>query len=131
VFQLKNWKMEIIMDKKILIWFTIILFIIPIQYAQDKYSKIKMDDLLFVNNLYNKTISVSNKLNDLKYLGYNKKELKYKGSEPAWNLWIYYWNGIKLEAFEGNGSINYLEINGTDYTSSRGIKIGDNIKSVI
>jgi hypothetical protein len=131
VFKKKNWKMEKIMNKKIFIWFTIVLFIIPVQYAQSKYSKINMEDLLFVNNLNNKKIGVSNKLNELKYLGDNIKELKYKGSEPVWNLWTYYWNGIKLDAFEGNGSINYLEINGTNYKSSRGIKIGDNIKSVI
>jgi hypothetical protein len=99
--------------------------------AQEKYHKLKSTDLSFVEQTSKISIGISDKIENIMILGSASRKLKSEGSDPAWNIWRYSFKGLTVDAFEGNGSINFMEINNGDFLSSRGIKLGDSREKII
>ena len=115
-------------------WALVIISLVLLVFcgnAQEKKHKLKITDLSFIGLASKKTFGISDTVANLSFLGDGTKKLKMEGADPAWNIWRYSWNGVTVDAFEGNGAINFIEISDGNFSSSRGVKIGDNREKVV
>jgi hypothetical protein len=100
--------------------------------AQSKYTKVERPDFYFVQDKKGTKFGFDDSNEILiESLGDPAKSIKTVAQNPKWTIWNFVWPGLKIETFAGNKAINFIEITGKDFSSMRGIKIGDEAAKIV